>query len=293
MIVIWIMGPKLNNHFLIFILLSILGCSNQDSQLDEVDPIESDPWLKKGWDITWHDEFEGELLDLDKWSHEVGGHGFGNNELQYYTNDTTNSFVSNGMLTIRAQFEPAGVGSSNNLRNFSSARLRTVGKGDWRYGRIDVRAKIALGQGIWPAIWMLPSDWKYGGWPKSGEIDIMEHVGFDEGRIHGSVHTESYNHMINTQRSNSKLISEVKESFHIYSIEWNIDKINFFIDDIQHFSFENDNKNNYKTWPFNEKFHLLINVAVGGNWPGSPDNTTIFPSEMKVDYVRVYKQQEK
>ena len=273
-----------------FIIYFLFGCTSQN---DMEDPKQLNEWDREGWDIVWQDEFDGALLDINKWSHEVGGHGFGNNELQYYTDDSSNSFVDNGLLHIRAKYEPAGIGSPNNLRNFSSARLRTVGKGDWQYGRIDVRAKIALGQGIWPAIWMLPSDWIYGGWPKSGEIDIMEHVGHDEGRIHGSVHTDSYNHIIGTQRTNSKLIEDVKTLFHIYSIEWSEQKIDFFIDDTLHYTFQNDFSNDFRTWPFNERFHLLLNVAVGGNWPGPPNNTTVFPQDMEVDYVRVYEKQEK
>ena len=273
-----------------FVIFLLFGCTSQN---DMEDSKQLNDWDREGWDIVWQDEFDGASLDINKWSHEVGGHGFGNNELQYYTDDSSNSFVDNGILHIRAKYEPAGIGSPNNLRNFSSARLRTVGKGDWQYGRIDVRAKIALGQGIWPAIWMLPSDWIYGGWPKSGEIDIMEHVGHDEGRIHGSVHTESYNHIIGTQRTNSKLIENVKALFHIYSIEWSEQKIDFFIDDTLHFTFKNDFTNDFRTWPFNERFHLLLNVAVGGNWPGPPNNTTVFPQDMEVDYVRVYEKQEK
>lgn len=273
-----------------FVIFLLFGCTSQN---DMEDSKQLNEWNREGWDIVWQDEFDGESLDINKWSHEVGGHGFGNNELQYYTDDSSNSFIDNGILHIRAKYEPAGIGSPNNLRNFSSARLRTVGKGDWQYGRIDVRAKIALGQGIWPAIWMLPSDWIYGGWPKSGEIDIMEHVGHDEGRIHGSVHTESYNHIIGTQRTNSKLIENVKTLFHIYSIEWSEQKIDFFIDDTLHFTFKNDFTNDFRTWPFNERFHLLLNVAVGGNWPGPPNNTTVFPQDMEVDYVRVYEKQEK
>ena len=273
-----------------FIIFFLFGCTSQN---DMEDPKQLNEWDREGWDIVWQDEFDGASLDINKWSHEVGGHGFGNNELQYYTDDSSNSFVDNGLLHIRAKYEPAGIGSPNNLRNFSSARLRTVGKGDWQYGRIDVRAKIALGQGIWPAIWMLPSDWIYGGWPKSGEIDIMEHVGHDEGRIHGSVHTDSYNHIIGTQRTNSKLIEDVKTLFHIYSIEWSEQKIDFFIDDTLHYTFQNDFSNDFRTWPFNERFHLLLNVAVGGNWPGPPNNTTVFPQDMEVDYVRVYEKQEK
>ena len=119
----------------------------------------------------------------------------------------------------------------------------------------------------------------------------MEHVGHDEGRVHGSVHTESYNHKIGTQRTKTIMLSDVRDSFHIYSIEWYEDRIDFFIDDTKYFTFTNDNNNNLKTWPFNQRFHLLINVAVGGDWPGAPDNTTVFPQDMKVDYVRVYKQQ--
>ena len=272
----------------LFLFFFFAGCSPQDNQNSIPDP---EPWLIEGWDIIWHDEFDSSPLDINKWSHEIGGHGFGNNELEYYTNDSANAFVQDSMLHIRAKFEPSGIGDANNLRYFSSARLRTVGKGDWKYVRIDVRAKLALGQGIWPAIWMLPTDWVYGGWPKSGEIDIMEHVGHDEGRVHGSVHTESYNHKIGTQRSKTKVLSGVKDSFHVYSIEWYEDRIDFFIDNQQYFTFANDQKNDYKTWPFNQRFHLLINVAVGGDWPGSPDNTTIFPQDMEVDYVRVYKKQ--
>ena len=273
-----------------FVIFLLFGCTSQN---DMEDSKQLNDWDREGWDIVWQDEFDGASLDINKWSHEVGGHGFGNNELQYYTDDSSNSFVDNGILHIRAKYEPAGIGSPNNLRNFSSARLRTVGKGDWQYGRIDVKAKIALGQGIWPAIWMLPSDWIYGGWPKSGEIDIMEHVGHDEGRIHGSVHTESYNHIIGTQRTNSKLIENVKTLFHIYSIEWSEQKIDFFIDDTLNYTFQNDFTNDFRTWPFNERFHLLLNVAVGGNWPGPPNNTTVFPQDMEVDYVRVYEKQEK
>ena len=258
------------------IILFLFGCSQQDN---EENIIEREPWFKEGWEIVWYDEFDSSSLDMNKWSYEVGGHGFGNNELQFYTNDTSNVFTKEGVLHIRAKFEAAGIGESTNLRNFSSARLRTLGKGDWKYVRIDVKAKLALGQGIWPAIWMLPTDWTYGNWPKSGEIDIMEHVGNDEGTIHGSVHTEAFNHMIGTQKSKTKNFSDIKNSFHIYSIDWSPDKINFLIDDIMYFSFSNDNKNDYKTWPFNQRFHLLLNVAVGGNWPGSPDNTTVFPQD--------------
>ena len=272
-----------------FVIFLLFGCTSQN---DMEDSKQLNDWDREGWDIVWQDEFDGASLDINKWSHEVGGHGFGNNELQYYTDDSSNSFVDNGILHIRAKYETAGIGSTNNLRNFSSARLRTVGKGDWQYGRIDVKAKIALGQGIWPAIWMLPTDWMYGGWPQSGEIDIMEHVGYDPGHVHGSIHTESYNHKINTQKGGSLKLDSIDTAFYVYAIEWFEDRIDFFINDDKYYSFQNDNNNNFKTWPFNQRFHLLINIAVGGDWPGSPDETTSFPTEMKIDYVRVYQKTE-
>ena len=267
------------------ILILFITC--QEPKSSEKQPVVNE-WDKEGWALVWNDEFDGPALNLEKWSYEIGGHGWGNNELQYYSDDDSTAFIQDGKLVIRADLVPQGTGSADNLRYFSSARLRTSGKGDWRYGRIEVKAKLALGQGIWPAIWMLPTDWMYGGWPESGEIDIMEHVGYDPGRVHGSIHTGSYNHKINTQRGGSKLLDKISSKFYVYAIEWYEDRIDFLIDDSKYFSFQNDGKNDFNTWPFNQRFHLLINIAVGGDWPGSPDETTQFPTEMELEYVRVY-----
>ena len=274
---------KLNS--IIAVCFFFFACSEEEMVSQNKD---ANDWEIEGWNIVWQDEFDNDSLDLKKWSREIGGHGWGNNELQFYTDSDSNSYVENGNLILKAQVVPQGIGSSKGLRYYSSARLRTYGKGDWKYGRIEVKAKVASGQGIWPAIWMLPTDWLFGGWPSSGEIDIMEHVGYDLGVIHGSVHTEAYNHKINTQRSSARKIANVDTEFHVYSIIWDKDKISFFIDDVQYFLFENDQQGNYKTWPFDQRFHLLINIAVGGDWPGNPDNSTNFPRKMLVDYVRVY-----
>ena len=274
---------KLN--FTIAVCFFFFACSEEEMVSQNK---ETNDWEIEGWNIVWQDEFNNDSLDLTKWSREIGGHGWGNNELQFYTDSDSNSYVENGNLILKAQVVPQGIGSSKGLRYYSSARLRTYGKGDWKYGRIEVKAKVASGQGIWPAIWMLPTDWLFGGWPSSGEIDIMEHVGYDLGVVHGSVHTEAYNHKINTQRSSARKIANVDTEFHVYSIIWDKDKISFFIDDVQYFLFENDQQGNYKTWPFDQRFHLLINIAVGGDWPGKPDKSTNFPRKMLVDYVRVY-----
>ena len=276
-------------RFILFIIVTLVAC--EDSK-KKVETPAGNEWDLEGWELIWNDEFKNPELNLDKWSYEIGGHGWGNNELQFYTDNDSTAFIEDGNLVLRAKVVPQGTGSSNNLRYFTSARLRTSGKGDWRYGRIEVKAKLALGQGIWPAIWMLPTDWMYGGWPQSGEIDIMEHVGYDPGHVHGSIHTESYNHKINTQKGGSLKLDSIDTAFYVYAIEWFEDRIDFFINDDKYYSFQNDNNNNFKTWPFNQRFHLLINIAVGGDWPGSPDETTSFPTEMKIDYVRVYQKTE-
>jgi len=244
----------------------------------------------EGYDLIWNDEFDGESIDLNKWDHEVNASGGGNNELQYYTARTENSHIKEGKLHIIALQEEYT--SQGETRYYTSARMRTANKGDWTYVRIDVSAKIPYGQGMWPAIWMLPTDWEYGGWPESGEIDIMEHVGFDPGKIHGSVHTAAYNHKIGTQKSGQIMTPDANSEFHVYSIVWTEDKIDFFVDDNKYFSFANDKKGDPATWPFDKRFHLLLNVAVGGDWPGNPTTQTVFPKEMIIDYVRVYKPSE-
>lgn len=236
------------------------------------------------WALVWGDEFNYTgLPDPAKWSYDVGGSGWGNNELQYYTeNRAENAKVEGGNLVIVARKESYG------NSNYTSARLVSRGKGDWLYGRIEVRAKLPVGKGTWPAIWMLPTDWAYGNWPNSGEIDIMEHVGYDPGRVHGTVHTKAYNHSIGTQKGGNLVIPDAQSAFHNYAIEWNADTIMFFIDSQKYFMFTRGA--DWAEWPFDKRFHLLLNLAVGGNWGGAQGvDDTIFPATFLVDYVRVYK----
>lgn len=236
--------------------------------------------------LVWSDEFNGTgLPDAAKWSFDTIGNstGWGNNEWQYYSaGRVENAFQDNGMLHIKAIKEPAGG------RLYSSARLITKGKGDWLYGRIEVRAKLPGARGIWPAIWMLPTEWAYGSWPKSGEVDIMEHVGYMPDSVFASVHTESYNHVIGTQRTKGFYLPDLHEKFHVYAVEWDSARIRAFVDDKMYFSF-NKEAADLKVWPFDRKFHLLLNVAVGGNWGAVQGvDDTAFPQEMIVDYVKVY-----
>lgn len=275
---------------LLFVLVvfsfSSMGCSK-----DEAAPTQNNdtPEDYEGYTLVWSDDFEGAAIDLTKWEHEVNAGGGGNNELQYYTARTENSFVQDGMLHIVAQQEEYT--SNGETRYYTSARMRTANKGDWTYCRVDVRAKIPYGQGMWPAIWMLPTDWLYGGWPSSGEIDIMEHINSGS-QIHGSVHTESYNHRIGTQKTAQIDIPDADDAFHVYSVIWTKDKIEILVDNTKYFTFTNDGNGNYKTWPFDKRFHIILNVAVGGDWPGNPSTDTQFPKEMIIDYVKVYQETE-
>ena len=245
-------------------------------------------YAQNNYQLVWADEFDYTgLPDSTKWSYDVGDGcpnvcGWGNNELEYYTEKRReNARVEEGQLIITAKKEEI------ENKEYSSARLVTRGKGDWTYGKIQIRAKLPTGLGTWPAIWMLSTDWSYGGWPESGEIDIMEHVGYEPDSIYGTVHTKAYNHSIGTQKGGRILISDCEDEFHIYTIEWTQNKIDFFVDENKYFTFEKESGSD--KWPFDKRFHLLLNIAVGGNWGGVKGvDESVFPQEMKVDYVRVY-----
>lgn len=232
---------------------------------------------------AWQDEFEGSgAPDPDKWGYDLGGDGWGNNELQFYTDDQDNAFVRDGLLHVVARREAQGG------RDYTSARLVSKGKGDFLYGRIEARAKLPSGRGTWPAIWMLPTDWTYGGWPKSGEIDIMEHVGYDPERVHISVHTQAYHHSIGTQKTATRIIKGAMDGFHVYRVDWTPQWIRGYIDDVPMFAFQNEGKG-ADVWPFDQRFHVLLNLAVGGNWGGKEGvDNAVFPATLQVDWVRVY-----
>ncbi|MBK8947039.1 MAG: glycoside hydrolase family 16 protein [Ignavibacteriae bacterium] len=268
--------------FYTLLLFTFLNCNESGNEPKDEENI---PQIE-GYKLVWNDEFKNPQIDLSKWEYEVNASGGGNNELQYYTARKENSFTENEKLKIVAIAEkytgPEGT------RDFSSARLRSKYKGDWKYGRIEVSAKIPSGKGTWPAIWMLSTDWEYGGWPESGEIDIMEHVGYDPNMVHGSVHTKAYNHVIGTQKTNKLKIPTAISDFHKYSVDWSEEKIDFFIDDQKYFTFTNEYKG-WEKWPFDKRFHLILNVAVGGNWGGAQGiDPDAFPATMEIEYVRVY-----
>lgn len=240
------------------------------------------------WQPVWSDEFDYTgLPDSNRWLYDTGAGGWGNNELQYYTKeDLDNAYVSDGTLKITALKENY-LGS-----DYTSARLITKYHGDWLYGKIQIRAKLPSGAGTWPALWMLPTDWVYGGWPYSGEIDIMEHVGKDPLKVYGTLHTGAYNGKIGNQIGYSKTVADAESAFHVYEIEWEPARMQVFVDGVSYGVFGynplyNVDVSNSDAWPFDQRFHLLMNLAIGGNWGGTVD-PDIFPTTLEVDYVRVY-----
>lgn len=235
------------------------------------------------WNLVWEDEFTGTSLDGTNWSYQTGASGWGNNELQYYRNGTNNVTVSNGVLKITAK-EESYMGA-----DYTSARIRTINKSDWTHGKMEARIKLPEGQGIWPACWMLPTDNIFGGWPNSGEIDIMEYLGHQTNTAYGTIHY-SLNGSHNFEGDNYVLPSGgYNDAFHTFTIEWESDEIRWYIDGVLYHSVTEASLG-ITPWVFDENFHFILNLAVGGDWPGSPDNTTVFPQTMEVDYLRVYQQ---
>jgi beta-glucanase (GH16 family) len=242
------------------------------------------------WKLVWSDEFDGpdgSRVNNDFWTPEQGGSGWGNNELEYYTSHVENAYLENGSLVIEARKEQFGGNA------YTSARLVTRGKAAWTYGRFEIRAKLPKGQGIWPAIWLMPDTNTYGNWPAGGEVDIMELLGHAPATVYGTLHWG------NPHASSGKSftlvgVPDFSEEYHVFTLEWEPGEFRWYVDGVQYHTV-----NKWMTSspgavfpaPFDKPFYVILNVAVGGSWPGSPDSTTIFPQKMYVDYVRVYQEQ--
>ena len=241
------------------------------------------PETSAGYEKLWNDEFSGTILDATVWTRETGGGGWGNNELQYYTDRTDNAFVTNGNLIIEAKKE------NFDTRQYTSARLITKGKKDFTFGRVDIRAKLPKGKGVWPALWMLGKKIDQVNWPNCGEIDIMEVIGSKPNIVNGTVHYGAQGATTSISKTATYTLpsGDFSDKFNVFSLIWTQDNMEILVNDISYF------KTNRTTvgsiYPFNEPFFMLFNVAVGGNWPGSPDATTVFPQQMIVDYIRVFK----
>jgi len=253
-----------------------------------------------GWELVWSDEFDGGTLDVEKWSPNIWPARKVNDEDQAYTGREKNLRIEDGNLVIEAHKE------GYEGAKYTSGRVHSDGKGDFLYGRFEVRAQLPAGIGSWPAIWMLPSDpFRYAttcedgedwqgsstcdAWPNSGEIDIMEHVGYQMGHVHGTVHNEAYYWLKWEQRKGRILLDDVDQAFHVYALEWTPGRIDAFVDDVHYFTYVNENSG-WQSWPYDQPFHLILNIAVGGVWgrSGGGIDDDAFPLRMLVDYVRVY-----
>jgi beta-glucanase (GH16 family) len=250
------------------------------------------PQPHPGWALVWSDEFstpDGSPPDPAKWTYDLGGKGWGNRELESYTNRPENAHIEKGNLVITAQKETYTAADAI-TRDYTSARLKTQGLFTQTYGRIEARIKIPAGQGMWPAFWMLGEDIPTAGWPKCGEIDIMENIGKEPDKLHGSLHGPS------TTANTSDLTSiftlpagqNFADDFHLYAVEWSPDIIRFYVDANLYATFRPSDWPAGGKWVFDHPFFIILNLAVGGDWPGSPDASTKFPQSMLVEYVRVY-----
>jgi beta-glucanase (GH16 family) len=251
-------------------------------------PAAADPTV---WSLAWSDEFDGSTnspIDSSRWTAEVGGNGWGNQELEYYTNRIDNAYQLNGSLVIKA-IKETYTGSDNVTRNYTSARLITKNKFTAKYGRIEARLKIPFGQGMWPAFWSLGDNIDSVGWPSCGEMDIMENIGREPSIIHGTLHGPGYSGG-NGLSSSFSLTNNphFADDYHVFAIEWEPGVVRFYCDGILYKTRTPADLPPGTTWVFDHPFFLILNVAVGGTWPGSPDATTVFPQTMSVDYVRVY-----
>jgi len=243
-----------------------------------------------GYVLTWSDEFNGangSLPDSSKWIMETGGSGWGNNELETYTNRTDNAHHQDGNLVITANKE-VYTGSDGITREYTSARIKTKGLFAQQYGRFEARIQITQGQGLWPAFWMLGNNFDQVGWPTCGEIDIMENIGKEPAIVHGSMHGPGYSGNNGLTASHTLPTGNFADAFHIFSVEWEPNVVRFYVDGNLYETRTPADLPAGKTWVFDHPFFIILNVAVGGYWPGSPDGTTVFPQNMLVDYVRVY-----
>jgi len=262
-------------------IVSTLACG-ADQPVTVSGPPPPPPPPPPPWQLVWHDEFDSTALDTTRWTWDIGGNGWGNAELEYYTNRVENARVDSGALVIEARQESFGG------RSYTSARLKTQGLGAWKYGRVEARIQIPRGQGLWPAFWMLGDNIAQVGWPTCGEIDIMENIGKEPAIVHGTAHGPGYSGANGIGAPYTLSTGAFADNYHVYAVEWELNSIRWSVDGTQYFATTPASIPSGTTWVYDHPFFIIMNVAVGGGWPGNPDATTTFPQTMVVDYVRVY-----
>ena len=269
------------------IIVALCACGGDDRASQTTQPSGS----TGEWQLTWSDEFDGPdgtAPDSSRWAFDLGGGGWGNNELQTYTDRRENAVIRGGALVIHAARETF-TGGDGIRRDYTSARLKTLGRFTQAYGRFEARIRIPRGQGIWPAFWMLGQDITTAGWPACGEIDVMENIGREPAIVHGTIHGPGYSGGQGIGAAFTSPGGPFAEDFHVFAVEWEAQAMRWYVDGALFQTRTPANLPAGSRWVFDHPFFLLLNVAVGGNWPGSPDATTAFPQEMLVDWVRVYR----
>jgi beta-glucanase (GH16 family) len=277
-------GKYMRAKILLTALLALAGCSGGgalQAQSGSALTANAAPATPPAWALDWSDEFDGTALDHSKWVEETGGNGWGNNELQYYTSRPENVRVGGGNLIIEARKERF------ENRDYTSARIKTAGLKERTYGRYEARMKLPKGQGIWPAFWMLGSDIGTAGWPASGEIDIMENIGKEPATVHGTLHGPGYSGGDGFGSGSSLATGAFADDYHVFAVEWEPGEIRWYRDGLLYHKARPELVTG--AWVFEHPFFVLLNLAVGGDWPGKPDSSSSFPQQMLVDYVRVYR----
>ena len=259
---------------------------NDDTKIAFNDDGFDAPTSYAGYTLLWSDEFDQAQVNPATWSYETGDGcpalcGWGNNELQYYSSAADNLFFQDGKMIIEARAEKFGG------KDYTSSRIKTQGKKAFKFGRIDIRALLPVGKGVWPAFWMLPEDNVFGGWPRSGEIDMMEYLGSEPSKVLGTLHYGPGPGSTYLTKTTTLPSGTFNDKFHVFSLEWEEDEIRWYIDQNLYATINKADIGN-NNYPFNERFFFIINMAVGGNLPGSPDASTVFPQHLIVDYIRVY-----
>ncbi len=268
---------------LVVISLSLSSAATAQEATPEATPESTPIVVPEGWDLVWHDEFDGDSIDEANWTYDLGGHGWGNGESQHYTNRSENARLEDGMLVIEARQEPY-MGSY-----YTSARLKSQGLQEFQYGRIEARLKVPPGRGLWPAFWMLGSNFEEVGWPDCGEIDIMEYIGREPDLILGTMHGPGYSGALGLSHWNRQDY-DIADDFHTYAVEWNEDQITWFYDGEEYGTYARSDIGE-REWPFDQPFFIILNLAVGGTLPGPIGLDTVFPTQYLVDYVRVFQEQ--
>ncbi|MCP4142223.1 MAG: family 16 glycosylhydrolase [Chloroflexi bacterium] len=267
--------------FSLLILALLVSCAAPEVIVEA--PVITEPDEIERWELVWSDEFNGVTIKFANWTYDTGAGGWGNNELQNYTDREENARIEDGMLVIEAREE------EYKASDYTSARIKTQELQSWTYGRVEARMKLPAGKGVWSAFWMLGEDIATSSWPDCGEIDIMENIG-DPKTVYGTVHGPGYSGGDGVGSSYYSSDTSFAEEFHTYAVEWQPGEISWFVDDVLYNTISDADVSG--AWVYDHDFFIIFNLAVGGLWPGYPDETTVFPQQLLVDYVRVYRNTE-